>query len=198
MARDYIEVNLRQGTPEWKKWRRGGFGASDIPVLMKDSPWKSVNSLLEEKRGYGSDFQNEAMRRGQKLEPEARKKYSKEVGIEFHPICVQHNEYFWARASLDGILNDRQYVVEIKCGDSAYKKARNGEVPQYYYGQLQHILFITGLELIDYWCYLTGEKGILLEVKRDDEYINNLIRVCENHKKHLIKDSFCTGDFDRE
>ena len=50
MARDYIEVNLSQGTPEWRKWRKGGFGASDIPVLMGENRWKSVNTLINEKK----------------------------------------------------------------------------------------------------------------------------------------------------
>ena len=188
MTRDYIEVNLRQGTPEWKKWRKGGFGASDIPVLMGENPWKSEHTLIKEKKGYGGDFQNEAMRRGQMLESEAREKYIEKVGIEFHPLCIQHIKYFWARASLDGISNDRQYVVEIKCGESAYKKAEFGEVPDYYYGQLQHILFITGLALINYWCYLPSRKGILISVDRDDDYISDLIEKCELYKEHLIKD----------
>ncbi len=188
MARDYIEVNLRQGTTEWKKWRNGGFGASDIPVLMGENPWKSKHTLLEEKRGNGGDFQNEAMRRGQMLEPEARQKYVEQVGIEFHPICIQHTKYFWARASLDGISNDRQYVVEIKCGESAYRKATCGEVPEYYHGQLQYILFITGLELIDYWCYLPGKEGVLIEVKRNDNYITDVIEMCENYKAHLVRE----------
>ena len=83
---------------------------------------------------------------------------------------------------------EEAHVIEIKCGESAYKKAEFGEVPVYYYGQLQHILFITGLALINYWCYLPGRKGILISVDRDDDYISDLIEKCEIYKKHLIKD----------
>ncbi len=185
MKYQYKEIKLEQGTTEWKKWRKGGFGASDIPTLMGENPWKSISKLLEEKNGYGGDFTNAAMRRGTILKPEAREKYCEVIGFEVNPICIQHNDYFWARASLDGISEDRNHIVEIKCGESAYKKALFGEVPKYYYGQLQHILFITGLNIIDYWCYLPDVKGILIKVKKDDSYINNLIITCEKYKEYL-------------
>lgn len=182
----YKEINLTQGTTEWKKWRNGGFGASDIPALMGENPWRSVRALMEGKKGLRKEFQNEAMRSGHLLESEARQKYIDEAGREYFPICIQHTKFHWARASLDGISSDRKYVVEIKCGKSAYEKAFNDEVPRYYYGQLQHILFITGLELIDYWCYLPGRKGILIEVERDDAYIRDLVEKCEMYKDQLI------------
>lgn len=188
MKYHYKEIKLEQGTTEWRKWRNGGFGASDIPALMGENPWKSISKLLEEKNGYGGDFTNAAMRRGTILEPEAREKYCEVIGFEVNPICIQHNDYFWARASLDGISNDRQYVVEIKCGESAYRKATCGEVPEYYHGQLQYILFITGLELIDYWCYLPGKEGVLIEVKRNDNYITDVIEMCKIYKAHLVRD----------
>ena len=182
----YKEVNLKQGTLQWKQWRLGGFGASDIPVLMGENPWKSIDELLKEKAGHGRDFQNSAMRRGTILEPEARREYCKKVGFNVSSLCLQHKDYFWAKASLDGISSNRKNVVEIKCGESVYRKAQYSEVPRYYYGQLQHILFVTGLDMIDYWCYLPERGGILIQVERDNAYISELIRKGEEFKKHLI------------
>lgn len=168
----YKEIELDQGTSEWKQWRLGGFGASDVPVLMGENPWKSIETLLKEKEGYGGDYQNSAMRRGKMLEPEARKEYCRKFGLSVAPICLQHKDYFWARASLDGMSGNRKNVVEIKCGESAYRRAQRGEIPKYYYGQLQHILFVTGLDMIDYWCYLPNRDGVLLHAKRDDPYFH--------------------------
>jgi putative phage-type endonuclease len=181
----YEEIKLEQGTSEWKQWRLGGFGASDIPTLMEENPWKSIQTLLNEKAGDGGDYQNSAMRRGTMLEPEARREYCKNVGFNVGPICLQHKDYFWARASLDGISSDAKSVVEIKCGDSAYRKAQHGEIPKYYYGQLQHILFITGLDVIDYWCYIRERDGVLLQVERDGSYISDVIRKGEEFKEYL-------------
>ena len=77
---------------------------------------------------------------------------------------------------MDGITSDLDAVVEIKCGDSVYRKtAAAGCVPDYYYGQLQHILAVTGLPTIDFWCYLPGRPAVLVAVARDDDYIARLL-----------------------
>ena len=93
MEKNYIEIGIQQGTAEWRKWRNGGFGSSDIPALMGENPWRSIRALIEGKKGLQKEFQNEAMRRGQQLEGEARQKYIDEVGREYLPICIQHKDY---------------------------------------------------------------------------------------------------------
>ena len=35
--------------------------------------------------------------------------------------------------------------------------------PDYYYGQLQHILAVTGLDSLDFWCYWPGSGGGFVE-----------------------------------
>lgn len=178
----YLELVLEQGTAKWKQWRTGGFGASDMPVLMRKSPWKSVEKLLKEKRGYDDGYENDAMREGRALEPVARREYCKVVGFDVSSPCLQHFDYPWARASLDGISSDRKKVVEIKCGKGAYSQAKDGKIPRYYYAQLQHILFVTGLDMIDYWCYRPGQSGILQKRSRNDSYIESLIEKGEEFK----------------
>lgn len=188
MSNSYIQVDLEQGSAEWKKWRCEGIGASDAPVIMNENPWKSPEELLREKLGRSEEEpENENMRRGIALEPEARRKYCQKVGISVTPACLQSKDYSWARASLDGISADRKKVVEIKCGKSSYNKAREGIVPGYYFGQLQHILFVTGIESIDYWCYQEGDDGILIEVKRDEEYIGHLVEAENEFMQDLSK-----------
>ena len=51
-----------------------------------------------------------------------------------------------------------------------------GKVPGYYRGQLQHILAVTGLPAIDFWCYWPATGGpVLITERRDDAYIARLI-----------------------
>ena len=77
---------------------------------------------------------------------------------------------------MDGITEALDAVVEIKCGDSVYRKTSDcGRPPDYYYGQLQHILAVTGLPAIDFWCYLPGLPELLVPVERDDAYIRRLL-----------------------
>ncbi len=173
----YTILNLKQGTPEWLEWRSQGIGASDAPTIMGENPWKSAGYLLEEKCGRRKgNFTNAAMARGVRLEPEARKSYETKVGIQVTPACLQSARHEWMRASVDGLAANGTSVVEIKCGESAYRKASTSRaVPDYYYGQLQHILAVTHLPSIDFYCYLPDRPEVHFPVARDDRYIQRLL-----------------------
>jgi putative phage-type endonuclease len=176
-TKHYSIVVLGQGTREWLEWRHKGIGASDAPTIMGENPWKSATELLGEKRGPAREFgQNAAMARGTQLEPEARKRYIAKTGRDVRPACLQSYRHDWLRASVDGISINGDAVVEIKCGDSVYRRASQSRcVPDYYYGQMQHILAVTGLGSLDFWCYLPGCPELLLPVERDDAYIERLL-----------------------
>lgn len=173
-----LSIKLDQGTPEWLEWRHQGIGASDAPVVMNENPWKASAELLREKRGRPRpSIQNAAMARGTMLEPEARDRYISRISDVVRPACFQSIQYPWQRASVDGITSDGSRIVEIKCGDSVYRKtALTGCVPDYYYGQLQHIMAVTGISAVDFFCYLPGRPEVLVQVPRDDDYIARLIR----------------------
>jgi len=173
----YTIIQLDQGSKEWLQWRHQGIGASDAPVIMGENPWKKFGKLLKEKQAPPADgFKSAAMARGIRLEPEARAAYIVKTGHEVSPLCIQSNIHQWMRTSLDGITSDGSNVVEIKCGESVYKKtASTRKPPSYYYGQLQHILAVTGLPSIDFWCYLPKRPTILVAVERNDAYIDELI-----------------------
>ena len=170
-------VDLSQGTPEWLEWRNDGIGASDAPIIMGENPWKSAAELLEVKCGRARESdRNAAVARGIELEPEARRVYISRTGTLVQPACLQSGSYDWLRASVDGLSYRADAVVEIKCGESVYRKTRQyGRVPDYYYGQLQHILAVTGLPSIDFFCYLPGFSELLVPVARDDNYIGQLL-----------------------
>lgn len=166
-------VALEQGTEAWRAWRREGIGASDAPAIMGECPWKSPDYLLREKCTPGAaPRQNAAMARGTRLEPEARQRYVETTGHDVRPACLQSTRIPWLRASLDGFSDAGCVVVEIKCGDAVYRQtAKERRVPRHYYGQLQHILAVTGFPRVDFWCYLPQRPELLLSVARDEGYI---------------------------
>ena len=170
-------VELEQGTHEWREWRHKGIGASDAPTIMGENRFKSAAQLLKEKREPARDsVQNEAMALGVQLEPEARRRYIAKTGRDVRPACLQSTRHDWLRASLDGFAINHGSVVEIKCGQSVYRRAsQSRSVPDYYYGQMQHILTVTGLDSLDFWCYWPGCSDLLLPVERDDAYIERLL-----------------------
>lgn len=185
----YTVLKLQQGTTEWFEWRSNGIGASDAPAIMGENPWKSSAHLLSEKLGTAKEFVgNAATARGTALEPEARKRYEAISKFRVVPACLQSNKHEWQRASVDGLSANGHAVVEIKCGESVYKKtASSRQVPNYYIGQLQHILAVTDLPQIDFFCWLPKLPEIHLCIKRDDRYIARLIAAEQAFWRQLLK-----------
>lgn len=184
----YLIVDLPQRSSAWLEWRNQGIGASDASAIMGENPWKTPEQMLKEKVAGWNCPPNELMARGAALEPEARKHYERDVGVRVRPACIKSTRFDWFRASVDGLSSDGSRVVEIKCGKSAYREtASTDEVPHYHFAQLQHILAVTGLPSIDFWCYLPGRSPVHLHVDRDDRYIKRLLKAEEAFWDQVIK-----------
>lgn len=183
-------IQLEQGTLAWRKWRSCGIGASDAPAFMGENPWKSPDQILEQKLTFDlTEYTNEAMRRGTALEPLARDAYCSRINQIVKPACVQSKKYPWMRASIDGINIDTKDIVEIKCGDSTYNNiVKYRQIPRHYIGQLQFILSVTGFDSIDFWCYSQRKNPILAKIRRDDEYIDRLMKVLLDFWRKLEPD----------
>ena len=169
-------VNLKQDTPEWHDFRQNHIGASDAPVIMGVSPYRTIKQVWKEKVFGTKQKENGAMRYGKIKEDEAREEFEKETGHFVLPKVILHEDFDWMSASLDGLDIEQQFIVEIKCPgkvDHHFVEV-NRMVPQKYIPQIQHQLCVTGLDFAYYYSF-DGEKGIVLEVKRDQEFIEMMI-----------------------
>ena len=107
---------LHQNTPEWHRWRMQGIGASDAPVIMGETAFKTPRTLWSIKTGRMQEASaGPAARRGRELERFARRAYERHTGIQMEPLCLVHEEFEWMRASLDGLSFDGSTLLEIKC-----------------------------------------------------------------------------------
>ena len=107
---------LHQNTAEWHRWRRKGIGASDAPVIMGETPFKTPRTLWSIKTGRMQEGPaGPAAQRGRELERFARRAYEQQTGIQVEPLCLVHTEFEWMRASLDGLSFDGSTLLEIKC-----------------------------------------------------------------------------------
>lgn len=168
---------LHQNTPEWHRWRAQGIGASDAPVIMEETPFKTPRALWSIKTGRMQERSaSPAARRGRELERFARRAYERQTGIQVEPLCLVHEEIEWMRASLDGLSFDGATLVEIKCPLSLRDRASAGEgrVPAQYYAQLQHQLEVSRAEQAHYWSF-HGNDGVLVEIRPDREYAKRLV-----------------------
>jgi putative phage-type endonuclease len=173
-------IELEQNTPEWLAWREQGIGGSDACAVMGDSPWTTPDEMLDIKLGRARVEENDAMRRGKRLEPEARRMYETIRGVEVRPACAVHPNFPWLRASLDGLSLDGKTVLEIKCPgkwphwQAIYRK----KYPQYYKAQIQHQLLVTGAERVHYFSYRPDDPSVppcgLVTVLPDRAYMERL------------------------
>lgn len=169
---------MEQGSTEWHELRRRSIGASDAPVIMRTSPWKTPYTLWQEKMGLSpGQTVNRAMERGIAMEKEARLKLSLMLELQLRPCVLQHDTDSWMIASMDAMSFDKKIAAEIKCpGETDHQIAMGGQVPQKYYAQLQHQMVVAELEEIYYWSW-SGFHGALVKIIRDDKYIRKMIEL---------------------
>lgn len=159
---------------EWHEWRRNGIGASDSPVVMGVSPYRTRFQLWDEKVNGTKSDGNWATKRGHDLEPRARAQYELEMNQDMPPAFLEHPVHPFIRASLDGYGNNT--VLEIKCpGAEDHALAVAGKVPEKYYPQLQHQLLVSSSAVAHYYSF-DGERGALVQVLPDAEYIKKLLK----------------------
>lgn len=177
IKRIYEAHELPQGTPEWHEFRAAGVGASEASAIMGENPHSNAIEIWQRKLNLIPPVQvNAAMQRGHELEPIARTEYELLTGNLVTPKCYVHPQYDFIRASLDGITEDGRRIVEIKCpGVRTHQYSAKGQVPPWYYAQLQQQLACTGAEVCDYYSYMPETGGILIEIEPDLLYIERLI-----------------------
>lgn len=178
--------NLIQLSPEWFEYRQKGIGSSEASIISGHLPeaWDSLFMLSKYKIfGTSREFDDIGLariERGQELEPVAREEYIKLTGINVEPACFIHPDpaYHFVRASLDGITDDYKTIIEIKCsGDNVYNKVVEGEIPDYYYAQMQHQLAcVPGSERVHFIMFDPDKGLIMYEVLPNQDFISELLR----------------------
>lgn len=176
----YKIIELEQGTPEWHTFRSSHLGASDAPIICGASPWTSRLELYLMKTGFRSaPPMTSKMQRGHDLEPEARHLLIEQTNTVYSPVVLESLEHPFISCSLDGISNDRVSICEIKCpNEKTHKDAIDGEIPEYYYIQIQHALMVTGAAYCLYFSYRPEYKvqpTAMIEVIPNKQMMINLL-----------------------
>ena len=101
-----ILVDVSQGTDEWLEWRKEGITASDVPVILGISPYKTPWRLWAEKVGRINPedlSRNPNVQRGHKLEDKARQLAEERYNDYLFPVCGEYYEWPTFKASFDGL-----------------------------------------------------------------------------------------------
>lgn len=177
----YEVIELEQRSQEWLDFRKKHIGASEAPIIMKESPWKTPRQLWLEKLDLSNkpSYTSKAMQRGIDLEDKARQQYMEMAGVEVYPLVARSKQYPFMMASYDGISKDRSKIVEIKCpGEDDHEKAKNKEIPRKYLYQLIQQMIVVDADAIDYFSYRSADDVALVSIHMDDfkAEMKNLIK----------------------
>ena len=181
-------IDLVQNTPEWLKFRELKIGASDAPIIMGVSPWKTPKQLFNEKMLGEKSYYSQAMKHGHATENEALEFWNDLNNLDYQPLMIQSDKIDYMIASLDGYCKDYNDlypvecppILEIKCpGEKAIRSAFDGHIPEYYNIQVQHQMYCSDANKAHLIFYntkcsdLPKYKSFLIQ--RDDELIKNII-----------------------
>lgn len=185
-----MKANADQNTDAWLEQRAGKFTASrasDLMARTRSGPSASRGNLLallavERLTGQPVEtFQNDAMRRGQELEAEARDAYMFATGNVVTEVgFVECVDLAATGCSPDGLIGD-DGLLEVKCPASMAKhlaSLRTGAHAQEYRWQLQHQMMVTGRAWVDAVSYDPRWPEHLqmatVRVERDEDAIAEL------------------------
>lgn len=185
---------------QWLSWRRQGIGGSDAPAIMGVSPWSTAYQKWEEKVAGKTQQDNAAKRFGRDTEEASRREFEDLMGIRMVPVNIMNTKESWLRASLDGMDLNGDKVVEIKKANKEdHLVALTNKVPEKYYPQCQHILKVTGKDGMYYFSSpADGSAGKIVEVARDDQYIDQLLTPKEIEFWKLVRDNKAPPLTDRD
>lgn len=143
---------------EWLEERKKGIGGSDAAIIVGKNPYKTTIDLWEEKLGIkeAEDISDKPyVQYGTNAEEYLRELFK----LDFPKYQVTHEEYSIIRhpeypflfASLDGQLVNKETgelgILEIKTSEilkSMQKEKWKDGIPDNYYCQVLHYLYVTG------------------------------------------------------
>jgi len=133
----------------WETWRKSGIGASDIGSVMGSNPymdelklWRHKNSFIDE------PTLSYPMKHGMLNEDKVRNWVNKSMGLNLKSVCIEHDDYNFFKASLDGYDKAKSIIYEIKCPlskETLNNVREEGIVPEHWAHQVQWQMFVSGL-----------------------------------------------------
>ena len=184
-----------QRSTEWFELRSNYLTSSDLGTVLGKNKYKSIEDLYNEKTGkIKKDFvENEAIKHGVRYESEAIEMYCKVLGRKSYEIgLVPFNAFrepddintspdcSFIAGSVDAITvgenTDNINIIEVKC--PLFRRIKYGQIPDYYYPQIQMNIHILNVKFGDYVEYVpVGIQGNtkpllnIVRVMRDEEWL---------------------------
>jgi putative phage-type endonuclease len=170
----------------WREERRSYLGASDAPIVLGVSPYRSAFELWLEKTGQAEPQpESPIMRYGKRVEAAIAQEYEDETGRtlqRFHRV-IHHRRYPELAANPDRRVVGERGLVQIKTSWTGWT-----DVPDHVRVQVQHEMGVTGAEWVDV-ALGTGFAGLkLYTVERNERLIEHMFTVERDWwQRHVVE-----------
>lgn len=199
----HIITGIEQRSPEWHALRKGRLTGTSIKTVMVGR-LATKNKLLQSMRAEmdGAPLKpfycSDDMQYGIEYEPMARARYDFEYDTElFTPAFVIHGKYKFIGVSPDGMNYD--LMAEFKClkKSTHHQHVLTGDQLNKYKAQLQAQMWVCEKPLAHFICFRHDYEDItkqlhVIEVKRDQVYIDEMESRCIEFHAHLMNGTFYT------
>lgn len=188
-----VKIFEYENQEKWHELRGIGIGGSDIGAILGVNKYKSAIDIYIDKTEGKKQDGNRFTHFGHKLEKvvfeEFQERYSnmKCYTVSYtiqRGVCV---------ANVDGMVydpvKDKYGVLELKTTSAYNKDEWTGDtVPQSYYAQVQHYLYVTGLSFAYIACLVGGNDYKEFYIERSLEDIDYIqVKATDFWKNHVMK-----------
>lgn len=188
-----VKIFEYENQEKWHELRGIGIGGSDIGAILGVNKYKSAIDIYIDKTEGKKQDGNRFTHFGHKLEKvvfeEFQERHSN-MRCYTVPYTIQRGVCV---ANVDGMVydpvKDKYGVLELKTTSAYNKDEWTGDtVPQSYYAQVQHYLYVTGLSFAYIACLVGGNdyKEFYIERSLEDiDYIQE--KATDFWKNHVMK-----------
>ena len=154
-----MELAECQNREEWLKWRHNGVGASDIPIILGKSKYKTRSRLLMEKlEDTPENKENFITKLGHRVEPKIRGFLNLIHKRNMQPQFCYMKEHHWAKASLDGIWGATPWECKF-IGKEIYNSIVEDKknIPEEFIYQVNWQMLVTNTMQVEF-CFVNLEE----------------------------------------
>jgi putative phage-type endonuclease len=198
-------IDINQRSNEWHDWRKKGLTASDLPIILGLSPYKTPWQLWAEKVGKINPPDltgNPHVQRGVRLEDEARQQAEARYNEILLPLCGECSRWDILRASFDG-LDSEMTPYEFKApSDSVWNDIESNGVQsstyKLYEAQVQTQCVVAGAKRGRLIFYKEDSLPLEFEISLSSERENEILEAAKTFWEQVITNHAPETDPERD
>ena len=180
---------------DWLMLRKNGIGGSDAGAVCGLNPYVSPLEVYVSKTCediYEEVPDNEAMREGRDFEDYVAKRFTEASGLKVRRSNMMYasKEHPFMIADVDRLVTGRENgITGLECKTASpysAEKWKDGKIPAHYIMQCYHYMAVLDARSWYIAVMVYGREFKYIKLERDEEIIQQLIRIEENFWNHNV------------